>query len=280
MSSSAAFSFFSSSLVFSYFFSLISPSFCLSLWDDNVTAKTAAIHSHCRVFAQRCNERESPGLLDLTMSRRGEVKKEKIEQRMIGGTNGRLSWCKRMGDSSGAMKSCWTLNAECVNPVDDGVFKFQFESKPDVGSLQMQMREAKPYKCTQCIKSFANSSYLSQHMRIHLGIKPFGPCQFCGKKVSSYFKIIFYSFHSIIFCKMGWLFLISHIWVRLFIYSNLSASLYLCLWPWRCPFLHRLLLICLFIIEFSIFLIVAVIFSLGFLSWDPSFFLCFKALFA
>ncbi|CAI4232787.1 unnamed protein product [Auanema sp. JU1783] len=46
----------------------------------------------------------------------------------------------------------------------------------------MQMREAKPYKCNQCIKSFANSSYLSQHMRIHLGIKPFGPCQYCGKK--------------------------------------------------------------------------------------------------
>ncbi|RCN40383.1 zinc finger, C2H2 type [Ancylostoma caninum] len=61
---------------------------------------------------------------------------------------------------------------------------FQFESKPDVGQLQsqMQMREAKPYKCTQCVKSFANSSYLSQHMRIHLGIKPFGPCQYCGKK--------------------------------------------------------------------------------------------------
>ncbi|VDO65170.1 unnamed protein product [Haemonchus placei] len=61
-----------------------------------------------------------------------------------------------------------------------------FESKPDVGQLQsqMQMREAKPYKCTQCVKSFANSSYLSQHMRIHLGIKPFGPCQYCGKKVS------------------------------------------------------------------------------------------------
>ncbi|KAK6026125.1 zinc finger, C2H2 type, partial [Ostertagia ostertagi] len=59
-----------------------------------------------------------------------------------------------------------------------------FESKPDVGQLQsqMQMREAKPYKCTQCVKSFANSSYLSQHMRIHLGIKPFGPCQYCGKK--------------------------------------------------------------------------------------------------
>uniref|UniRef100_A0A1I7XTA0 C2H2-type domain-containing protein n=1 Tax=Heterorhabditis bacteriophora TaxID=37862 RepID=A0A1I7XTA0_HETBA len=60
-----------------------------------------------------------------------------------------------------------------------------FDAKPDVGQLQsqMQMREAKPYKCTQCVKSFANSSYLSQHMRIHLGIKPFGPCQYCGKKV-------------------------------------------------------------------------------------------------
>ncbi|VDO80027.1 unnamed protein product, partial [Heligmosomoides polygyrus] len=52
------------------------------------------------------------------------------------------------------------------------LLRFQFESKPD----------AKPYKCTQCVKSFANSSYLSQHMRIHLGIKPFGPCQYCGKK--------------------------------------------------------------------------------------------------
>lgn len=60
----------------------------------------------------------------------------------------------------------------------------QFEQKPDVGVLQqqMQMREAKPYKCTQCVKAFANSSYLSQHMRIHLGIKPFGPCNYCGKK--------------------------------------------------------------------------------------------------
>ncbi|VDD86418.1 unnamed protein product [Enterobius vermicularis] len=64
-----------------------------------------------------------------------------------------------------------------------------FETKPELHNsssnsvqTQMHMREAKPYKCTHCIKSFANSSYLSQHMRIHLGIKPFGPCQYCGKK--------------------------------------------------------------------------------------------------
>ncbi|VDM42581.1 unnamed protein product [Toxocara canis] len=62
-----------------------------------------------------------------------------------------------------------------------------FDTKPELHHVhsQMHMREAKPYKCTHCIKSFANSSYLSQHMRIHLGIKPFGPCQYCGKKVSS-----------------------------------------------------------------------------------------------
>lgn len=43
------------------------------------------------------------------------------------------------------------------------------------------MREAKPYKCTQCTKAFANSSYLSQHTRIHLGIKPYR-CEVCHRK--------------------------------------------------------------------------------------------------
>ncbi|XP_071454544.1 zinc finger protein squeeze-like [Hetaerina americana] len=42
-------------------------------------------------------------------------------------------------------------------------------------------REAKPYKCTQCSKAFANSSYLSQHTRIHLGIKPYR-CEICQRK--------------------------------------------------------------------------------------------------
>ena len=43
------------------------------------------------------------------------------------------------------------------------------------------MREAKPYKCSQCSKAFANSSYLSQHMRIHMGIKPYR-CEICQRK--------------------------------------------------------------------------------------------------
>ncbi len=63
------------------------------------------------------------------------------------------------------------------------LFLFQvFGSKADLQlHTQVHMREPKPYKCTQCSKSFANSSYLSQHMRIHLGIKPYR-CEICQRK--------------------------------------------------------------------------------------------------
>ncbi|XP_043245235.1 zinc finger protein rotund-like isoform X1 [Amphibalanus amphitrite] len=57
-----------------------------------------------------------------------------------------------------------------------------FASKADLQMhVQLHMREAKPYKCSQCSKAFANSSYLSQHTRIHLGIKPYR-CEICQRK--------------------------------------------------------------------------------------------------
>lgn len=57
-----------------------------------------------------------------------------------------------------------------------------FTSKADLQlHTQIHMREAKPYKCSQCSKAFANSSYLSQHTRIHLGIKPYR-CEICQRK--------------------------------------------------------------------------------------------------
>ncbi|XP_028984834.1 zinc finger protein 384b isoform X3 [Betta splendens] len=40
--------------------------------------------------------------------------------------------------------------------------------------------ESKPHKCPHCTKSFANSSYLAQHVRIHTGVKPYS-CSFCNK---------------------------------------------------------------------------------------------------
>ncbi|XP_018587568.1 zinc finger protein 384-like isoform X6 [Scleropages formosus] len=40
--------------------------------------------------------------------------------------------------------------------------------------------EAKPHKCPHCSKSFANSSYLAQHIRIHTGVKPY-TCSYCQK---------------------------------------------------------------------------------------------------
>ncbi|XP_053182410.1 zinc finger protein 384b isoform X3 [Scomber japonicus] len=40
--------------------------------------------------------------------------------------------------------------------------------------------ESKPHKCPHCTKSFANSSYLAQHVRIHTGVKPYA-CAYCQK---------------------------------------------------------------------------------------------------
>ncbi|XP_041843076.1 zinc finger protein 384b isoform X2 [Melanotaenia boesemani] len=40
--------------------------------------------------------------------------------------------------------------------------------------------ESKPHKCPHCTKSFANSSYLAQHIRIHTGVKPY-TCLYCQK---------------------------------------------------------------------------------------------------
>ncbi|XP_052820421.1 zinc finger protein rotund-like [Mya arenaria] len=37
------------------------------------------------------------------------------------------------------------------------------------------------FRCPQCQKCFANSSYLSQHNRIHAGIKPY-KCEICERK--------------------------------------------------------------------------------------------------
>ena len=57
-----------------------------------------------------------------------------------------------------------------------------FHSKADLQlHTQIHLREPKPYKCATCGKAFANSSYLSQHTRIHLGIKPYR-CEICQRK--------------------------------------------------------------------------------------------------
>ena len=58
-----------------------------------------------------------------------------------------------------------------------------FESKSDllVHSQHVHKQDPKPYKCPTCNKCFANSSYLSQHARIHSGIKPY-KCQICERR--------------------------------------------------------------------------------------------------
>ncbi|CAD5126294.1 DgyrCDS14450 [Dimorphilus gyrociliatus] len=58
-----------------------------------------------------------------------------------------------------------------------------FDCKSDllVHSQQVHKQDPKPYKCPTCNKCFANSSYLSQHARIHSGIKPYR-CNICDRR--------------------------------------------------------------------------------------------------
>ncbi|XP_051574463.1 zinc finger protein 384b isoform X3 [Myxocyprinus asiaticus] len=48
------------------------------------------------------------------------------------------------------------------------------------GKTYRNHTESKPHKCPHCTKSFANTSYLAQHVRIHTGVKPY-TCNYCQK---------------------------------------------------------------------------------------------------
>ncbi|XP_050987795.1 zinc finger protein 384b isoform X2 [Labeo rohita] len=48
------------------------------------------------------------------------------------------------------------------------------------GKTYRNHTETKPHKCPHCSKSFANTSYLAQHVRIHTGVKPY-TCSYCQK---------------------------------------------------------------------------------------------------
>lgn len=56
----------------------------------------------------------------------------------------------------------------------------QLQDQPNVTST---VAKCNKFKCSLCEKSFTVPSYLAQHMRIHSGAKPFGPCELCGKSV-------------------------------------------------------------------------------------------------
>uniref|UniRef100_A0A0B7AVM2 C2H2-type domain-containing protein n=1 Tax=Arion vulgaris TaxID=1028688 RepID=A0A0B7AVM2_9EUPU len=58
-----------------------------------------------------------------------------------------------------------------------------FTTKSDmlIHCQQIHKQDPKPYKCPTCSKSFASSSCLSQHARIHSGLKPY-KCEICERK--------------------------------------------------------------------------------------------------
>ncbi|XP_059474772.1 zinc finger protein rotund-like isoform X3 [Neocloeon triangulifer] len=96
-------------------------------------------------------------------------------------TNGRKYSCKMCPTGRGRKRAKFYNNRDGnLWPIDGSGEMFGSKAELQLHS-QLHMREAKPYKCSQCTKAFANSSYLSQHTRIHLGIKPYR-CEICQRK--------------------------------------------------------------------------------------------------
>ncbi|CAB3384076.1 Hypothetical predicted protein [Cloeon dipterum] len=95
--------------------------------------------------------------------------------------NGRKYSCKMCPTGRGRKRAKFYGNRDGnLWPIDGSAEMFGSKAELQLHS-QLHMREAKPYKCSQCTKAFANSSYLSQHTRIHLGIKPYR-CEICQRK--------------------------------------------------------------------------------------------------
>lgn len=78
-----------------------------------------------------------------------------------------LAWnCKSAGQAWVQPQPAWTM---CIMRLYLNNVLMFFVSSPSA------------FRCPQCQKCFANSSYLSQHNRIHAGIKPY-KCEICERK--------------------------------------------------------------------------------------------------
>ena len=75
-------------------------------------------------------------------------------------------------------------------------FQYNFKNPESIEMIKQGQKEAKPYHCKFCQKSFAWKSQKISHERIHTGEKPF-QCQFCHKYFArNYTKICHERIHT------------------------------------------------------------------------------------
>ncbi len=90
---------------------------------------------------------------------------------------GVISSLLRIYTSSSKLKKKTTFDSHILHVLQ------VYDNKSDLltHSQVIHRQNPKPYKCHTCHKCFSNSSYLSQHNRIHAGIKPF-QCKICERR--------------------------------------------------------------------------------------------------
>lgn len=148
---------------------LVSPNSSQSFVSGHPTMIVSPLHS------SDIDKKEQDGMSHVvvmpTPSKRGRKKKTTVTRMGPGGETIILAHLTPDGQVT-------PLEHQVGDPYD--LSNDEDHGPKDITKTYRNHTESKPHKCPHCTKSFANSSYLAQHVRIHTGVKPYS-CSFCEK---------------------------------------------------------------------------------------------------
>lgn len=96
--------------------------------------------------------------------------------------SGREYGCTFGSEDDPSLVSQWTAS-QAAQPFDNNGDQKAFDQIVPITELTKSQVQDKPYKCTDCGKSFNHNAHLTVHKRIHTGERPY-MCKECGKAFS------------------------------------------------------------------------------------------------